>query len=206
MKAEKTFIISDRQSLVCWKTFHVKHLDNIVQTSTHSLCSLRFLSWRTSRLWLTRRRQSSTSLRVITSPCWLSTTHGRTTSSPTPGVTRTSSRLAPFAERRTSANRCWASWTGKKKSHALECVLNGCSGCWPSRLLLRHKLDVVSCGKATVRVQKAICSGFFRNAAKKDPQEGYRTLIDQQVVYIHPSSALFNRQPEWYDSTLVTPK
>ncbi|ELK33612.1 ATP-dependent RNA helicase DHX8 [Myotis davidii] len=39
----------------------------------------------------------------------------------------------------------------------------------------RHKLDVVSC----------------------DPQEGYRTLIDQQVVYIHPSSALFNRQPEW---------
>lgn len=57
---------------------------------------------------------------------------------------------------------------------------------------------MVSCGKATVRVQKAICSGFFRNAAKKDPQEGYRTLIDQQVVYIHPSSALFNRQPEWY--------
>lgn len=56
---------------------------------------------------------------------------------------------------------------------------------------------MVSCGKATVRVQKAICSGFFRNAAKKDPQEGYRTLIDQQVVYIHPSSSLFNRQPEW---------
>ncbi len=74
--------------------------------------------------------------------------------------------------------------------------------CFP---LFRHKLDVVSCGKATVRVQKAICSGFFRNAAKKDPQEGYRTLIDQQVVYIHPSSALFNRQPEWYDSSSVRP-
>lgn len=61
----------------------------------------------------------------------------------------------------------------------------------------RHKLDVVSAGKNIVRVQKAICSGFFRNAAKKDPQEGYRTLVDAQVVYIHPSSALFNRQPEW---------
>lgn len=61
----------------------------------------------------------------------------------------------------------------------------------------RHKLDVVSASKNTVRVQKAICSGFFRNAAKKDPQEGYRTLVDSQVVYIHPSSALFNRQPEW---------
>ena len=62
----------------------------------------------------------------------------------------------------------------------------------------RHKLDVVSCGKNTVRVQKAICSGFFRNAAKKDPQEGYKTIVDSQVVYIHPSSALFNRQPDWW--------
>jgi len=61
----------------------------------------------------------------------------------------------------------------------------------------RHKLDVVSCGKSTTRVQKAICSGFFRNAAKKDPQEGYRTLVDAQMVSIHPSSAIFHRQPEW---------
>merc|ERR1712008_455447 len=45
----------------------------------------------------------------------------------------------------------------------------------------RHRLDVVSCGKTTTRVQKTICSGFFRNAAKKDPQEGYRTLVDSQM-------------------------
>ncbi|XP_062599340.1 ATP-dependent RNA helicase DHX8-like, partial [Saccostrea cucullata] len=72
----------------------------------------------------------------------------------------------------------------------------------------RHKLDVVSCGKNTARVQKAICSGFFRNAAKKDPQEGYRTLVDSQVVYIHPSSALFNRQPDWviYHELVLTTK
>lgn len=72
----------------------------------------------------------------------------------------------------------------------------------------RHKLDVVSCGKNTARVQKAICSGFFRNTAKKDPQEGYRTLVDGQVVYIHPSSALFNRQPEWvvYHELIQTTK
>nr|KAG5695240.1 hypothetical protein BaRGS_008068 [Batillaria attramentaria] len=72
----------------------------------------------------------------------------------------------------------------------------------------RHKLDVVSCGKNTARVQKAICSGFFRNAAKKDPQEGYRTIVDAQVVYIHPSSALFNRQPDWviYHELVLTTK
>ncbi|XP_065204095.1 ATP-dependent RNA helicase DHX8-like [Planococcus citri] len=72
----------------------------------------------------------------------------------------------------------------------------------------RHKLDVVPAEKNTVLIQKAICSGFFRNAAKKDPQEGYRTLVDSQVVYIHPSSALFNRQPEWvvYHELIQTTK
>ncbi|XP_037319652.2 ATP-dependent RNA helicase DHX8-like [Pungitius pungitius] len=72
----------------------------------------------------------------------------------------------------------------------------------------RHKLDVVSCGTATMRVQKAICSGFFRNSARKHPHDGYRTLIDQQVVYLHPSSTLFNRQPEWlvYHELVLTTK
>jgi len=67
----------------------------------------------------------------------------------------------------------------------------------------RHKLDVVSCGKNTARVQKAILSGFFSHAAKKDPQEGYRTLVDSQIVYIHPSSALFNRQPDWFVPIII---
>jgi ATP-dependent RNA helicase DHX8/PRP22 len=72
----------------------------------------------------------------------------------------------------------------------------------------RHKLDVVSCGRNTAKVQKTICSGFFRNAAKKDPQEGYRTLVDGNVVFIHPSSAIFNRQPEWviYHEIVMTTK
>lgn len=72
----------------------------------------------------------------------------------------------------------------------------------------RHRLDVISCGQNTAKLQKAICSGFFRNASKKDPQEGYRTLVDGQVVYIHPSSALFHRQPEWviYHEIVLTTK
>ncbi len=50
--------------------------------------------------------------------------------------------------------------------------------------------------------------GFFRNAAKKDPTEGYRTLVDSQMVSIHPSSALFHRQPEWvvYHEVVQTTK
>ncbi|CAF4179974.1 unnamed protein product [Rotaria sp. Silwood2] len=72
----------------------------------------------------------------------------------------------------------------------------------------RHKLDVLTCGRQTGLVQKAICSGFFRNAAKRDPQEGYRTLVDSQVVYIHPSSSIYHRQPEWlcYHELVFTTK
>ncbi|PIC46821.1 hypothetical protein B9Z55_006391 [Caenorhabditis nigoni] len=72
----------------------------------------------------------------------------------------------------------------------------------------RHKLLMVSCGRDVSRVQKAICSGFFRNAAKRDPQEGYRTLTDGQNVYIHPSSACFQHQPEWvvYHELVMTTK
>ena len=55
-------------------------------------------------------------------------------------------------------------------------------------------------------MRRAICSGFFRHAAKKDPQEGYKTLVEGTPVYIHPSSALFNRAPEWliYNTLLLT--
>ncbi|KAK0456181.1 P-loop containing nucleoside triphosphate hydrolase protein [Armillaria borealis] len=61
----------------------------------------------------------------------------------------------------------------------------------------RYKHDILSAGRDYNRVRMAIASGFFRNAAKKDPQEGYKTLVEGTPVYIHPSSALFNRNPEW---------
>lgn len=70
----------------------------------------------------------------------------------------------------------------------------------------RYKHDIISAGRDYNRVRRAICSGFFRNAAKKDPQEGYKTLVEGTPVHIHPSSALFNRAPEWlvYHELLLT--
>ena len=72
----------------------------------------------------------------------------------------------------------------------------------------RYKLDIVSAGKNYKKICKAIAAGFFTNAAKKDPQEGYRTLVDQNPVYIHPSSALFNKNPEFviYHELVLTTK
>ncbi|KAI6028094.1 P-loop containing nucleoside triphosphate hydrolase protein [Pisolithus marmoratus] len=70
----------------------------------------------------------------------------------------------------------------------------------------RLKHDILSAGRDYNRVRKAICSGFFRNATKKDLQEGYKTLVEGTPVYIHPSSALFNRNPEWliYNELVLT--
>ncbi|CDF38530.1 Putative ATP-dependent RNA helicase DHX8 [Chondrus crispus] len=72
----------------------------------------------------------------------------------------------------------------------------------------RFKLDIVSAGRNYVKIRKAIVSGFFAHAAKKDPQEGYRTLVDGQQVFIHPSSSLFHAQPEWviYHEVVLTTK
>ncbi|KAH8051038.1 helicase [Aureococcus anophagefferens] len=57
-------------------------------------------------------------------------------------------------------------------------------------------------------VRRAIVAGYFTNAAKKDPQEGYKTMVEGNPVYIHPSSALFNKNPEWliYHELVLTSK
>ncbi|KAG7360854.1 ATP-dependent helicase HrpA [Nitzschia inconspicua] len=72
----------------------------------------------------------------------------------------------------------------------------------------RYRLLLISAGKNYKIICKAITAGFFTNAAKKDPQEGYRTLVDQNPVYIHPSSALFNKNPEYliYHELVLTTK
>ncbi|KDD75275.1 hypothetical protein H632_c773p1 [Helicosporidium sp. ATCC 50920] len=72
----------------------------------------------------------------------------------------------------------------------------------------RYRLDLVSAGRDVSRIQKALCAGFFAHAARKDPQEGYKTVVEQQTVYIHPSSCLFQHQPDWviYHELVMTTK
>ncbi|KAF7194166.1 Pre-mRNA-splicing factor ATP-dependent RNA helicase prp22 [Pseudocercospora fuligena] len=64
------------------------------------------------------------------------------------------------------------------------------------QILDRHRLKVISCGRDTTRVRQALCAGFFRNSARKDPQEGYKTLVEGTPVYMHPASALFGKAAE----------
>lgn len=77
-----------------------------------------------------------------------------------------------------------------------------------STIMERYQQRIISCGSQYKLILKAICAGYFRHAAKKDPQEGYRTVVEGTPVFVHPSSALFHRQPEWiiYHELVLTTK
>lgn len=72
----------------------------------------------------------------------------------------------------------------------------------------RYHHRIISCGRNTTKVREALCTGFFRNAARKDPQEGYKTLVEGTPVYMHPSSALFGKPSEHviYHTLVLTTK
>ncbi|KAI0014448.1 P-loop containing nucleoside triphosphate hydrolase protein [Xylariaceae sp. FL0662B] len=76
------------------------------------------------------------------------------------------------------------------------------------KIMQRYRHPISSCGRDTHKVRQALCSGFFRNSARKDPQEGYKTLVEGTPVYLHPSSALFGKQAEWviYHTLVLTSK
>jgi ATP-dependent RNA helicase DHX8/PRP22 len=60
----------------------------------------------------------------------------------------------------------------------------------------RHKLSIESCGRDTTIVRRVLCSGFFRNAARKSPEGNYMTLVENTPVHLHPASALFGKAAE----------
>ncbi|KAK6455998.1 P-loop containing nucleoside triphosphate hydrolase protein [Scheffersomyces xylosifermentans] len=75
-------------------------------------------------------------------------------------------------------------------------------------IMRRYKHPIVSCGSDLVRVRRALCAGYFKNSAKRDVQEGYKTVAEQTPVYLHPSSSLFGKNPEFvlYHTLLLTTK
>lgn len=75
-------------------------------------------------------------------------------------------------------------------------------------ILRRYQYAIVSCGMDLDRVRKALCSGFFKFSAKRDGKDGYKSLVEQTPVHIHPSSALFGKNPDYviYHTLLLTTK
>ncbi|KAM4835739.1 pre-mRNA-splicing factor ATP-dependent RNA helicase DHX16 [Thomomys bottae] len=61
-------------------------------------------------------------------------------------------------------------------------------------LLERVEVGLSSCQGDYIRVRKAITSGYFYHIARLT-RSGYRTVKQQQTVFIHPNSSLFEQQP-----------
>lgn len=63
------------------------------------------------------------------------------------------------------------------------------------RFLVRFGIDVsVSCQGDVKRLLKAVVSGYFKNAARRNSRGEWRSVRDQTLLHIHPSSVLFNRE------------
>ncbi|XP_021943178.1 ATP-dependent RNA helicase DHX8 [Folsomia candida] len=86
-----------------------------------------------------------------------------------------------------------------------------------SDMVESHGLPLLSCGRDTVNIRKAFCSGFFRRLAKSvvRVKGGYSTFTNEtalipQVVFVHPNSSLFplSLTPEWilYHEVVKTKK
>lgn len=65
-------------------------------------------------------------------------------------------------------------------------------------ILEKYKLSITTAGSDNARIRKAICAGYFRNACRRSREEqGYKIIRDDQQVFIHPSSVLYLKTPEY---------
>lgn len=75
-------------------------------------------------------------------------------------------------------------------------------------IMQRFGYKTMSCGNDVDRVRRTFCSGYFKNSAKRQEGEGYKTLNENTLVYLHPSSSLYGKKPQYviYHTLLLTSK
>uniref|UniRef100_G1DFR4 RNA helicase n=1 Tax=Capra hircus TaxID=9925 RepID=G1DFR4_CAPHI len=74
-------------------------------------------------------------------------------------------------------------------------------------LLERVEVGLSPCQGDYIRVRKAITPGYFSHTARWT-RSAYRTVKQQQTVFIHPNSSHFEEQPRWllYHELVLTTK
>lgn len=83
------------------------------------------------------------------------------------------------------------------------------------RYLKKFKVPIVSCKDDLDTIRKCVVSGYFSNAAQKQPDGSYKSIrggqvrriksrvLNVKIMHIHPSSVLFKYPPEWVVFTEV---
>lgn len=74
------------------------------------------------------------------------------------------------------------------------------------QIFRKLNLPLESCHGDPDLIRKTLTTGFFINASKRDSQVGYKTIVGNTVVGIHPSSALYGKEYEYviYHSLVLT--
>ncbi|KAG0660159.1 DEAH-box ATP-dependent RNA helicase prp22 [Maudiozyma exigua] len=67
-------------------------------------------------------------------------------------------------------------------------------------------LPIVSSRGDVDIIRKTLVAGFFMNAAKREASVGYKTIVGNTIVGIHPSSSLYGKEYEYviYNSLVLT--
>uniref|UniRef100_A0A8C5DXX3 RNA helicase n=1 Tax=Gouania willdenowi TaxID=441366 RepID=A0A8C5DXX3_GOUWI len=74
-------------------------------------------------------------------------------------------------------------------------------------LMERIEVEVVSSQGDNTPIRKAVTAGYFYHTARLS-KGGYKTVKNQQTVYVHPNSSLFEELPRWliYHELVFTTK
>ncbi|XP_018416162.1 PREDICTED: putative pre-mRNA-splicing factor ATP-dependent RNA helicase DHX16 isoform X2 [Nanorana parkeri] len=74
-------------------------------------------------------------------------------------------------------------------------------------LMARIEIELTSCEGDSLPLRKAITAGYFYHTARLS-RSGYKTVKQQQAVFVHPNSSLHEEQPRWviYHELVFTTK
>jgi hypothetical protein len=65
------------------------------------------------------------------------------------------------------------------------------------QILRRHGIDTKQTDNDTEGILRCVCSGYFTNAAQKQPDGSYMVVATREPVLLHPTSVLNAVHPDW---------
>jgi len=76
------------------------------------------------------------------------------------------------------------------------------------KYLKKFNIPMESCNCVAEPILKCLVSGFFANAAQRQPDNSYRSVKENQELHLHPGSVLFKFPPPWvvYNEVVQTTK
>jgi len=65
------------------------------------------------------------------------------------------------------------------------------------KLLYKEGVDIKKSDNDTEGILRCVCTGYFQNAAQRQPDGTYQVISSREIVLLHPTSILNAVHPEW---------